>query len=175
MEIIDRVSTYPGRVKLTPVGGGEPVLYDMEWADEPVVPGTPLNKENLGGLAPEGIIVAWSGSEDDIPDGWHLCDGTNGTPNLRDRFIVGAGNTYAVGAKGGEAAHTLTTSEMPKHYHWISETDSAIGRMLDSNRGSKITQGGANISKTDYSGESEPHNNLPPYYALCFIMKIRVA
>lgn len=53
-----------------------------------------------------GMIILWSGAIVDIPTGWHLCDGDEGTPNLRDRFIVGAGDTYAVGATGGSLTHT---------------------------------------------------------------------
>ena len=70
-----------------------------------------------GNGVPKGAIIMWSGAVNQIPEGWALCDGTNGTPNLRDRFIVGAGSGYAVGATGGEAAHSLTVSEMPSHTH----------------------------------------------------------
>jgi len=64
-----------------------------------------------------GIITMWSGSIGAIPSGWFLCDGTNGTPDLRDRFIVGAGSTYAVNATGGAATVTLTQAETPAHTH----------------------------------------------------------
>jgi len=50
---------------------------------------------------PAGTIAIWSGSVASIPSGWYLCNGANGTPNLRDRFVVGAGSSYAVGATGG--------------------------------------------------------------------------
>jgi hypothetical protein len=79
---------------------------------------------------PIGGIILWSGSVAAIPATWQLCDGTNGTPNLRDRFVVGAGSAYAVGATGGSAAVTatgtiggtsgstaLTEAQMPKHFH----------------------------------------------------------
>lgn len=75
---------------------------------------------------PKGAIIIWSGAIDQIPDGWALCDGVERTlpdgskitpPNLRDRFIVGAGSGYVVGATGGEATHTLTVNEMPSHTH----------------------------------------------------------
>ena len=83
-------------------------------------------------MFPTGIIMMWSGSSATIPYGWYLCDGNNGTPNLRDRFVVGAGNTYAVGATGGSAdatlvSHTHTASSStstsisdPGHKHWAS-------------------------------------------------------
>lgn len=85
-------------------------------------------------LAFQGIITLWSGSQGSIPAGWVLCDGTNGTPDLRDRFVVGAGSSYAVGNASGSiskttdsqgahshggvtGAHSLTEAQMPKHYH----------------------------------------------------------
>jgi hypothetical protein len=87
---------------------------------------------------PSGFIGMWSGGTEQIPAGWLLCDGENGTPDLRDRFIVGAGTTYAVGDTGGAASvtpagsisnttaggtvanTTITTATMPNHYHTIS-------------------------------------------------------
>lgn len=72
----------------------------------------------VGNLPPEkplfpfpGVIVDYSGSASTIPKGWALCDGSNGTPDLRNKFIVGAGDTYAVGATGGSnVAHTHSLS-----------------------------------------------------------------
>jgi microcystin-dependent protein len=72
------------------------------------------------GIIPKGLISMWSGSIAGIPSGWALCDGTNGTPDLRDRFIVGAGSNYSVGVTGGEATHTLNIAEMPSHGHTAS-------------------------------------------------------
>ena len=71
-----------------------------------------------------GIIVMWSGAVDNIPTGWALCDGTNGTPNLVNRFIVGAGSSYAVGATGGSNSVVLTTAQLPSHTH-TATTDGA--------------------------------------------------
>lgn len=62
--------------------------------------------EMSGFLVPSGVILMWSGTADNIPKGWLLCDGTNGTPNLRDRFIIGAGGKYSPGATGGAASVT---------------------------------------------------------------------
>jgi len=62
-------------------------------------------------------IILFSGAIVDIPSGWYLCNGSNGTPDLRDRFVVGAGSNYAVGATGGEATHTLTEAELASHNH----------------------------------------------------------
>jgi microcystin-dependent protein len=69
---------------------------------------------------PSGGIIMWSGSIASIPLGWLLCNGTSGTPDLRDRFIVGAGSTYAVNATGGFATYSLSTAQLPSHTHSIS-------------------------------------------------------
>jgi microcystin-dependent protein len=90
--------------------------------------GTGKIKENGNDLLPTGVVVMWSGAVTAIPAGWALCDGTGSTPDLRERFVVGAGginttNTvsggvgYVKGAVGGENTHTLTTFEMPSHSH----------------------------------------------------------
>lgn len=77
---------------------------------------------DLTNVVPSGIICMWSGESTAIPSGWHLCDGTQNTPDLRDRFIVGAGSTYKVKDTGGEATHKLTTNEMPSHNHGFTGT-----------------------------------------------------
>jgi hypothetical protein len=66
---------------------------------------------------PSGGIIMWSGSIASIPSGWLLCNGTSGTPDLRDRFVVGAGSTYAVNATGGFATYSLSTAQLPSHTH----------------------------------------------------------
>lgn len=108
-----------------------------------------------------GSIMLWYGSVASIPGGWTLCDGTNNTPNLRDRFIVGAGNTYAVGATGGSLTHDhLFTGAGHSH------TMEAGGQI----------SAGTDISGTTgidtAAGETGEASNLPPYYALCYIMKL---
>jgi len=75
------------------------------------------SKVSAGGAVPSGVITMWSGSVVAIPAGWLLCDGTNGTPDLRDRFIVGAGGTYTVNDTGGADSVQLSGSEMPSHSH----------------------------------------------------------
>lgn len=83
--------------------------------------GTPLNKVLFDKidkyLCPAGIITMWSGSQSNIPTGWALCNGQNGTPDLRNRFIVGAGDEYNVSSNGGAKTHTITIDEMPSHSH----------------------------------------------------------
>ncbi|HHY72707.1 MAG TPA: hypothetical protein GX497_05695 [Bacillus bacterium] len=73
--------------------------------------------ECAGGGIPSGLISMWSGAISSIPTGWALCNGSNGTPDLRDRFIVGAGSTYAVGATGGASTIALTAAQLPAHTH----------------------------------------------------------
>jgi len=68
-------------------------------------------------ILPAGVITMWSGSILSIPAGWALCDGTSGTPDLRNKFIVGAGDDYSVADNGGVSSTTLTTAELPDHTH----------------------------------------------------------
>ena len=147
------------------------------------------------GTIPIGGIVMWSGSVNDITNlnGWELCDGNGGRPDLRDRFIVGAGSAYNPDATGGSADavvvehnHTITD---PKHSHALS------GRPLPGTPNSSINADNANIIDDDWEGDSissvegqaspnftniEVNNegesgvgkNLPPYYALAFIIRV---
>ena len=139
-----------------------------------------------------GMIILWSGSTGNVPSGWAICDGGNGTPNLKDRFVVGAGNAYAVNSKGGNAnavtvshSHTFSnghTNTAGNHRHKIrrSNSDSGFG-------GSVGTDAvGSNFVYSEYdgdhshtvsgtissSGSSGTNANLPPYYALAYIMKL---
>lgn len=127
-----------------------------------------------GAGIPSGVICMWSGAANAIPTGWALCNGSNGTPDLRDRFVVGAGSTYSVGAKGGEATHTLTTSEMPAHTHALGGnggTGTKYITIVQTSDASNRTQAWIN-SGVQATGSGAAHNNLPPYYALCYIMKL---
>jgi len=148
---------------------------------------------------PRGSIVMWCGAVKDIPKGWRLCDGNSATPDLRNRFIVGAGNEHNVGARGGNNehrhnvtvnGHQLTVNEIPSHHHdfyqnvWVCSSndnryicdDSSTGRKLlnwdrsgDANRRTKASGGGQAHS---HSATSSSTAHLPPFYALCFIMKV---
>jgi microcystin-dependent protein len=79
-------------------------------------------------LIPSGIILLWSGSIASIPSGWTLCNGSNSTPDLRDRFVVGAGSTYAVNATGGANTVTLDATMIPAHTHTVSATGTTGGQ-----------------------------------------------
>ena len=133
------------------------------------------------GTIPIGGIVAWSGSVADIPAGWALCDGqmaeNRRTPDLRNRFVVGAGGEYAVGATGGEKAHTLTLGEMPSHRHAYKFKGADLDlSWKDHNYFYNMSDhysGNGNTKYTDYAGGGEAHENRPPYYALCYIMRVR--
>jgi microcystin-dependent protein len=143
-----------------------------------------LKSGDSGGGVPIGAIIMWSGAINLIPAGWTLCDGTNGTPNLRDQFIVGAGSKYSVGASGGEATHTLIEDEMPRHTH--IQNPHTHGMQNDNNSirhdndpfkrvGGSLydVNTGPATATNQYTGNGMPHNNLPPYYALAFIMRVQ--
>lgn len=80
---------------------------------------------------PSGGIIMWSGTVANVPTGWNLCDGTNGTPNLVDRFIVGSstdsGATHDIGDTGGTNSLTLAAGNIPSHTHSFSATTSGAG------------------------------------------------
>lgn len=167
---------------------------------------------------PSGFIGLWSGSVASIPTGWLLCNGTNGTPDLRNRFIVGAGSTYAVNSTGGSAdavvvshSHGGSTGAEGSHSHTFSGNTGgqsanhshSMGWYMDDDNGNNgyigVTDGDNVISSdrqtggtsndhthsysgTTSAGSSHSHSissdgvdgtnrNLPPYYALAYIMK----
>lgn len=76
---------------------------------------------------PKGTILPWYGKSSDIPDGFALCDGTKGTPDLRNRFLVGAGSNYALGDTGGEDQVTLTGTQIGNHYHYYTRYGYPVG------------------------------------------------
>ena len=123
-----------------------------------------------GSSVPAGSIIPWYGNLANIPDGFALCDGKNGTPDLRGRFLVGAGDAYKLGDIGGENKHQLTIDEMPKHHHSVLDVNDYHG---SSNIG---FDGGNNSYRhwipTSDTGGDLPHENRPPYYALYYIMKL---
>jgi hypothetical protein len=147
------------------------------------------------------FICIWNGSVASIPSGWHLCDGRNSyTPDLRGRFVVGAGGTYTVGATGGASAvtsagtvtiggHAVTTGEIPNHAHG-GITDNYNPTNTSGRAGDGVLTG-ASSAASDFStttattGSSATHthtgstllglgaveNNMPAYYALAYIIK----
>lgn len=109
-------------------------------------------------ILPAGVITLWSGSIASIPAGWYLCDGTNGTPDLRDRFVVGAGTTYAVGATGGANTVTLDATMIPGHTHSVSAsgTTEASGNHTHTFSG---TSSGQSATHSHSASVSDPGHN----------------
>ena len=97
----------------------------------------------VGTTIPAGMISLWYGSIGSVPTGWYLCDGTNGTPDLRDKFIVGAGTSYAVGATGGATTATLTINNLPAHTHGTSALTISTTTSLTGDIGLKATSNGS--------------------------------
>jgi microcystin-dependent protein len=179
--------------------------------------GTPINKallqpiedalgavtQKLSGIdeganrIPAGLIAMWSGSVANIPSGWALCNGSNGTPDLRDRFIVGAGGSYNVGNTGGANSVALNTNQIPSHNHGAGNLKAdtagshthvyrtylrmgdasgiASGFLVESANRQTSSEGAHTHTisgNTSNTGGGQAHENRPPYYALCFIMKL---
>lgn len=144
------------------------------------------NTPTWGNAFVAGMIMLWSGSSATIPSGWLLCDGTNSTPDLRNRFVVGATSTYAVGATGGSTdaivvshTHTATVTD-PGHNHTVSVNEPGSPTSYTLNAGGFSIRNGTTTSSTSTTGitvsnsttgSSGTNANLPPYYALCYIMK----
>ena len=135
------------------------------------------------GTIPVGGIIMWSGSASDVPDGWALCDGRTAnertTPDLRGRFIVGYDSSDSdyntVGKKGGERKHTLTTDEMPSHNHSYEFRAYDLTASWKDQRNFYAVSKGNNMesASTKNTGGNQAHENRPPYYAMCFIMRVK--
>lgn len=129
--------------------------------------GTMMMEEVEG--VPSGLIAIWSGTIGEIPDGWTLCDGNNGAPDLRDRFVVGAGSSYSSGDTGGQDQVTLTEEEMPSHTHDLPyNVSGGNARSYNNTTDDEIRYG---TPGTESAGGDQAHENRPPYYALAYIMK----
>ena len=131
-------------------------------------------KENNHDLVPKGMIIMWHGSRASIPKGWAICNGKNGTPDLRNQFIVGAGESYSVNNTGGQARVAFTVAEMPRHSHSVFTGVRDMGNSYD--RDSKGRHpahwDGSTRQTTSTQGSGNSHENRPPYHALFFLMKL---
>ena len=150
--------------------------------------------ELMGKVVPVGAIMMWAGSAAELPDGYALCNGQNGTPDLRSRFVVGLnpsdGDYDTIGKTGGAKTVTLTEAQMPSHSH--GGTTSLDGNHTHSySKASTIGRRGKDNGSFDYGsvssaatstagahthtfttgakGGGQAHENRPPYYVLAFI------
>ncbi len=160
-----------------------------------VSPGQSISR---GSPVPCGTIVMWSGRADAIPDGWFVCDGTNGTPDLRGRFILGSGqgagltNRNPQQPTGGRESVSLGMNELPRHHHEIKDdghshrwtASRALPIVDDGNFGSEFSRGDSgnsidfevNVVNTTgitirEAGNGAAFEIMPPFYILIFIMK----
>lgn len=166
----------------TVAAGGSATLTKMMYLDNTglTINGNLTVTGTLANAIPSGGIIMWTGGS--IPSGWYLCDGSNGTPDLRDRFIVGSGSTYSVGNTGGSkdavvVSHSHSIND-PGHAHtlpwsWPGGSYGASTQVrIDSYPYSYPSTNSAVTGITvNSAGSSGTNANLPPYYALAFIMK----
>jgi microcystin-dependent protein len=152
---------------------------------------------NVNGVVPPGGIIMWSGSIANIPSGWALCNGSNGTPDLRDRFIVGAGGAYSASNTGGSNTVTLVPNQvpLPAHNHTATTTPHSHTDNIFVERGNTWKSGGsaspgngtgwnqftgttssATVNVTVQSSNDtrtiQAVNIRPLYFALAYIMRL---
>ena len=137
-----------------------------------------------------GMIILWYGDTSNIPGGWVLCNGQNSTPDLRDRFVIGAGNNFTAGNTGGNNSVTLSEANLPSHRHFVVSNDLGGQNRTNSNvsANNQVRKGtGAgnlyesyNLASTGSDaasgrssavGSGTAIDNKPLYHALCYIMK----
>lgn len=131
-----------------------------------------LTKETYKPLT---LIRLYTGAAADIPAGWQLADGTNGTPNMHDLFMVGAGNLYAQGSTGGST--TITTNNLPAHTHPYNDANTTYTTntvAVQSGTGTTVVQSltaaGGDTPRTTGSNATATTPYLPPYYAAAYII-----
>lgn len=128
-------------------------------------------------MVPKGTIVAWfpTPGNNNPPSGWQICNGAMGTPDLKDRFIVGAGSSYQTGDKGGLSSIVLNEKNLPPHTHTINNiynaqhVNDAFWTTGDVHKGMGVSlEPATTVSK----GEGTAIENRPPFFALIYIIKI---
>lgn len=127
---------------------------------------------------PLTLIRLYVGLTADIPAGWQLADGTNSTPDMRDKFIVGAGDLYAQGATGGST--TITANNLPAHTHPYNDKDTTYTTntvAVQSGTGTTVVQsltaGGGDTARTSGNNTTTATAYLPPYYAAAYIINTK--
>ena len=128
------------------------------------------------GIFVTGMIILWSGAADAIPTGFTLCNGQNNTPDLRGRFVVGyhdSNTDYDVDDTGGSESVTLTVNQIPAHTHTHTKATHPSGSGPEQNQsgGPEDRTNFGDTGTTSSTGGGQSHENRPPYYALCYIMK----
>ena len=128
------------------------------------------------GAVPVGTIILWHGYASEVPSGWAVCNGDNGTPDMRGRFPVGAGNQYRPGETGGAASVALSVDEMPSHSHGYELRDDNnrdLAHGADRNDG--VWHGDKTVTTGSACGDgdsAQPHENRPPFKTIHFIMRV---
>lgn len=121
---------------------------------------------------PVGMVSAFNLAA--CPTGWANADGTDGRPDLRGKFVLGAGAGYSLGATGGEVNVTLTNGEMPGHNHGLKASVNSPGGNPNYDtlmQYEPITAPTVWVSTED-AGSGNAHNNMPPYYTLIYCVKL---
>jgi microcystin-dependent protein len=167
------------------------VIIGKEWGGD-----GSLSVQGSVNFMPRGCVIMWSGAMNALPYGWCLCDTSHGSPDLRGRFVLGAGaaaannfnnyggdsdgahagyggEVYNIGLKSGVQKQTLSVAQMPAHSHnfgrdhwaWIEDTGGVDLGNVNNQRSNDLT------GRTNVVGGNQPHNNMPPYYVLVYIMK----
>ena len=135
---------------------------------------------------PIGTITMWSGFLEDIPGGWFICDGLNGTPNLIARFLRGSPDATDPGSTGGGDTHILLEGEMDQHTHSLTDPTHTHDMGSPDGTGSTITgtsQGDSEINDitpgpmasaitVDNTGSDNSHESRPAYFEMAFIQKV---
>lgn len=170
------------------INGGQTLNGNEKIVGNTVASNIIMNTSKKINIIPKGIIVMWNGST--VPDGWILCDGSkDGVPDLTNRFILADGvlgsDTYQIGQKEGEKEVKLTLQSIPPHTHyghWHVKTVTSWTGNQWTGACRSVTGSWGNVqpkfascqygSTTGVSGGDKAHNNMPPYYALAFIMKL---
>ena len=145
---------------------------------------TNLNATNCTGFVPVRSIIMWSGTPADallIPSNWKICDGTNGTPDLRNRFVVGAGDDYDLDETGGTTSFSLVANNIPEHQHQFrveyKDQIEVFGSSVTSFWATSYNWSDTGVTTTRLTSPfgkavPDPVSVTPPYYAVAYIMRI---